>query len=152
VTSTATSSGHPVMTKSSSSTTLMRKKRRYARRITSVPKLHLLLLQGSQPQPPPPLTPMKHPGGCKKIIVVIAPPIGKLMVAATTETKPVYLRLPHQGGACGRRASRRTSMVLSCYSISSFVQRSEDDDAKSLMYFHTLHASCRFSVSVMPLM
>jgi hypothetical protein len=35
-------------------------------------------------------------------------------------------------------------MVPHCYSISSFVQRSADGDAKSLMYFNTFHASCIF--------
>jgi hypothetical protein len=43
-------------------------------------------------------------------------------------------------------------MVLYCYSISSFVQRSGDGDAESLTYFNTLHASCSFSIFVMSLM
>jgi hypothetical protein len=52
------------------------------------------------------------------ITVVIAPSIGKPTVVATAETKPDHLRLPGQEDACGRRASRRTSMVLHCYFIS----------------------------------
>jgi hypothetical protein len=43
-------------------------------------------------------------------------------------------------------------MVPHCYSISSFVQRSGDGDAESVMYFNTLHASCNFSISVISLM
>jgi hypothetical protein len=51
-----------------------------------------------------------------------------------------------------RRASRRTSRVLHCYSKPSFVQRSEDGDVESLKYFDALHTSCGFSISVMSLM
>jgi hypothetical protein len=68
------------------------------------------------------------------------------------EMKPVRLRLPRQGGTYGRHASRRSSMVVHCYSISSFMQRSGDGDAESLMYFNTHHASCSFSISVTSLM
>jgi hypothetical protein len=85
------------------------------------------------------------------IIVVIAPPIGKLTVAATTETKPIQLRLLHQGGTCGRCASRKTLMVLYCYYISSFVWKSEDDDVESLTYFNTLHASYNFFIAIISL-
>jgi hypothetical protein len=42
-------------------------------------------------------------------------------------------------------------MVLYCYSITSFVKRSEDGDAESLLDFKTLHASADFSVSLMSL-
>jgi hypothetical protein len=42
----------------------------------------------------------RHPQGCKMIIVVITPPIKKLIVAATAEMKPVCLRVPRQGGTC----------------------------------------------------
>jgi hypothetical protein len=35
-------------------------------------------------------------------------------------------------------------MVPHCYSISSFVQRSWDGDAESLMFFNILHASYSF--------
>jgi hypothetical protein len=43
-------------------------------------------------------------------------------------------------------------MVLHCYSISSFVQRSGDGDAESLMYFNAIHTSYNVSISVMSLM
>jgi hypothetical protein len=138
-----------VMATSSSSVTPMKKKR-YMRRMSLIVKLHLLLQQGSRHQPPPTL--LKHPRGCKMIIVMIAPLIGRLTVAAMVEMKPVRLRLPRQGGTYGRHASRRSSMVVHCYSISSFMQRSGDGDAESLMYFNTHHASCSFSISVTSLM
>jgi hypothetical protein len=98
-TSTTTSLGCPVMATSSSSATPTKKKR-YVRRMPPMPKLRLLLLQGSRPQPSLLPTLMKHPQGCKMIIVVIAPPIGKLTVAATSEMKQVRLSLSCQGGAC----------------------------------------------------
>jgi hypothetical protein len=62
------------------------------------------------------------------------------MAATTVETTPGCLRLPLQEGAWGRCASRRTSMVLHCYPFFSLMQRSWDDNAKSLMYFDSLHA------------
>jgi hypothetical protein len=99
-TSTATSMGRPMTIRLSSSATPLKKKKKCARSMPPMPKLHLLLLQGPWPQPPPPPTLMKHPQGCKMIVMVIAPPIGKLMVAATVETKSAHLRLPHQGGTC----------------------------------------------------
>jgi hypothetical protein len=68
----------------------------------------------------PPM-PMMHPQGRNTIIVMITPPIGRLTVAAAAETKPVYLRLPRQDGACRRHASRRTSRILHCYSTSPFM-------------------------------
>jgi hypothetical protein len=54
----------------------------------------------SQPHLPSSLTPMKIPRGCKTIIVMVLPLIGKEAMAATTETRLVHLRLPRQGGAC----------------------------------------------------
>jgi hypothetical protein len=35
-------------------------------------------------------------------------------------------------------------MLLHCYSTTSFVQRSEDGDVESLLYFDSLYASCSF--------
>jgi hypothetical protein len=46
----------------------------------------------------------------------------------------------------------RITMAMYCYSITSFVQRSEDGDAESLLYFDSLHASCSLSIFVMSLM
>jgi hypothetical protein len=43
-------------------------------------------------------------------------------------------------------------MAPHCYSISSFVQRSGDGDAKLFMYFYSLHASYNFSILVISLM
>jgi hypothetical protein len=54
----------------------------------------------SRPHLPSSLTPMKIPRGCKTIIVMVLPLIGKEAMAATTETRLVHLRLPRQGGAC----------------------------------------------------
>jgi hypothetical protein len=44
----------------------------------------------------------------------------------------------------GRRASRRTSRVVHCYTTNSSAKKSDDDDADSLKYYNTLHASCSF--------
>jgi hypothetical protein len=76
---------------------------------------------------------------------MIKPLIRKPVVVAIAETKSVCLRLPCQGGTCRKPASRRTLMVLHCYPISSFVQRSGDGDAESLMHFDAIHASCSLS-------
>jgi hypothetical protein len=46
----------------------------------------------------------------------------------------------------GRRASRRTSRVVYCYTTNSSTKKSGDDDAGSLKYFDALHASCSFFV------
>jgi hypothetical protein len=43
--------------------------------------------------------------GVKTIIVMITPPIRRLMAAMVAEMTPGCLRLPHQEGALGRRAS-----------------------------------------------
>jgi hypothetical protein len=58
----------------------------------STPKLCHLLLQGPRPQPPP-LTMLMAP-------TRVIPLIERYAVAASTETKPICLRLSHQGGAC----------------------------------------------------
>jgi hypothetical protein len=44
----------------------------------------------------------------------------------------------------GRRASRRTSRVVHCYTRNFFVKKSGDDDADSLKYFNAVHALCSF--------
>jgi hypothetical protein len=77
-------------------------------------------------------------------------PIKRWAMATTVETRPTRLRLPRQSAPARRRALRRTSRVLHCYSISSFVERSGDGDAESLKYFDAIHASCSFSISVCP--
>jgi hypothetical protein len=100
--------GCPMMATSSSSLTLMKKKR-CARRMSPTSKLCLLLLQGSWPQPLLPPTLMKHPGGYKMIIVVIAPPIRKLTVAAMVEMKLIRLRLSCQGDTCREACFKENS-------------------------------------------
>jgi hypothetical protein len=57
-------------------------------------------------------------------------PDQELLVVAIVEMKPIRPRLLCQGGTYGRPASRRTSMILHCYSISSFMHRSGDGDAE----------------------
>jgi hypothetical protein len=42
----------------------------------------------------------------------------------------------------GRRASKRTSMVVHCYTTNSSAKKSGDDDADPLKYFNGLHAYC----------
>jgi hypothetical protein len=120
MTSTAMSSGHPMMARSSSSVTPMRKKR-FTRRMSSTPKLRLLLLQSSHPQTPLSPTPMKLSRGCKMIIVMVLPPIKRQAMATTGEARSARLKLSRKVALARRRASRRTSRVLHCYSIPSFV-------------------------------
>jgi hypothetical protein len=43
---------------------------------------------------------MKISRGYKMIIVMILPPIRRKTMVAVVETRPVHLRLPHQGDAC----------------------------------------------------
>jgi hypothetical protein len=65
-----------------------------------MPKLRHLLLRGPRLQLPPSPMLMKIPRGCKTIIVMVLPLIGKEAMAAAVETRPVHLRLLHQGGTC----------------------------------------------------
>jgi hypothetical protein len=52
-------------------------KRRHVKRMPPTPMLRHLLLWSPRPQPPLPLMPMKHPRGCKMVVMVVAPPIRK---------------------------------------------------------------------------
>jgi hypothetical protein len=55
-------------------------------------------------------------------------------------------------GVCGRHASRRKTMVLHCYSITSLVHRSGGSDAESLLFLIPFMSSAISFVSVMSLM
>jgi hypothetical protein len=51
-----------------------------------------------------------------------------------------------------RHASRRTIMVVHCYTTNSFVKKSGDVDAKSLIFFTPFMSPAVSFVSIMSLM
>jgi hypothetical protein len=65
------------------------------------------------------------------IVMTVKPLIGHKVIAAATEKKLACLRLPHQEGACRRHTLKnlRIMMILHCYTTTSFVKKSGDDDA-----------------------
>jgi hypothetical protein len=52
----------------------------------------------------------------------------------------------------GRRASRRTSKVVHCYTTNSSVKKSGDDDVELLQFLTPFMPPTVFSISVMSLM
>jgi hypothetical protein len=89
------------------------------------------------------------------IIVMVAPPMRKLAVAATAETKSGRLRLLRQGWrlreACFKEFWNNDGSALLLHSLFC-AEGSGDGDAESLLYFNSLHASYSIFVSVMSLM
>jgi hypothetical protein len=77
---------------------------------------------------------MKIPRGCKMIIVMVLPLIGKEAMAAAVETRRFILGCCTKVAPAGRCASRRTAMVPHYYSLTSLMQRSGDGDVESLLF------------------
>jgi hypothetical protein len=76
------------------------------------------------------------------------------VIVAATETKPVHLRLPRQGGAYRERALKNLTimMVVHCYTTTSFAKKSEDGDAELLLFLTPFIPPAVSFVSVISLM
>jgi hypothetical protein len=84
----------------------------------------------------------------------VAPLIGRQVIAAAAETKLVHLKLPRQDGTCRENALKilRIMMVVHCYTTTSFVKKSGDGNAESLLFltpFIPLAVSFVFVMSLM---
>jgi hypothetical protein len=119
----------PVMARLSSLATLTNR-RSCVRRPPPMTLLCLLLLRSLRLHLPSPPMLMKTHGKSNMIIVMILLLIGTWAKAVAAETKPAHHRLPCQEW-CLVQACFKENYVLHCYHVSSFVQRSGDDDAKS---------------------
>jgi hypothetical protein len=69
-----------------------------ARMTALTPKPHHLPLETPRLQLSSPLTTMRHPMGCKMVVVAVAPLIGCKVIVVSVEMRPTHLRLLHQKG------------------------------------------------------
>jgi hypothetical protein len=87
------------------------------------------------------------------IVMAVVPLIWHKVIAAAVETKPAHLRLPRQEGACRGQTLKnlRIMMALHCYTTNSFVKKSGDGDAESLLFLMSFMPPVVSFVSIMSL-